>query len=205
MRFAPKGRQCVANGLDAMCRGPETRRDPIGPVIKGNSDEHPRKNCGDDPERDRCVSSARWICARGRGEILVPTATIGSERHDRQQPQADPRCAAVFQSTFVPENAGSARPEAIFRPVEHRLCAGASVFEMELSGRKELASSRRLGAFASRGKFPRRYKVGLILLLVVLVLLFGGGGFYLGPPYHYFGGGLGTILVIVIIVLLLRG
>src|ERR1035437_5124463 len=45
----------------------------------------------------------------------IPLSDIGSERHDRRQPQIDPRCAAVFQSAFVPENAGSARQKMIFR------------------------------------------------------------------------------------------
>ena len=48
-----------------MRRGPKTPLDPIGPVIKSNSDEHPRKNCSDDPEgvHLRMVPKARVVLA----------------------------------------------------------------------------------------------------------------------------------------------
>src|ERR1700687_431840 len=67
----------------------------------------------------------------------------------------------------------------------------------------KLMPPHRPAALESRGDFPTRDTMGLILLLVVLVFLFGGGGFYMGPPFHYFGGGLSTIMEIAIIGLLL--
>jgi hypothetical protein len=48
--IAPRGRQSIAEGLDAMRRSSETPFDPVGPVVKGNPDENPRQDSGDDPE-----------------------------------------------------------------------------------------------------------------------------------------------------------
>jgi hypothetical protein len=48
--IAPRGRQGIADGLDAMRRSSETPFDPVGPVVKGNPDENPRQDSGDDPE-----------------------------------------------------------------------------------------------------------------------------------------------------------
>jgi hypothetical protein len=48
--IAPRGRQSIADGLDAMRRGPQAPFDPVGPVVKSNSNENPRQDSGNDPE-----------------------------------------------------------------------------------------------------------------------------------------------------------